>query len=169
MARFVRSTTIGFLAVCTLLLLIYLTSVKVSPPLVVGVTMSQSKCNNCRWGTPYEQQAAISHGSPLGQGAGDGARSRDRRVPADLRADSLTTVPPTPPNRGRCASSLSKKGRKLLRKSRTTLPQLLCSSSIWLGVGGTADGESTLRSSETLLSRIRALSPAPRPYGRPEA
>ncbi|GFO44481.1 hypothetical protein PoB_007098600 [Plakobranchus ocellatus] len=30
-----------------------------------------------------------------GQGAGGGARTRDRRVPADLRADSLTTVPPT--------------------------------------------------------------------------
>ncbi|GFO48045.1 hypothetical protein PoB_007455000 [Plakobranchus ocellatus] len=33
---------------------------------------------------------------PSGQGTGSGARTRDRRVPADLRADSLTTVPPTP-------------------------------------------------------------------------
>ncbi|GFN90258.1 hypothetical protein PoB_001676400 [Plakobranchus ocellatus] len=34
---------------------------------------------------------------PLGQGAGGGARTRDKEVPADLRADSLATVPPTPP------------------------------------------------------------------------
>ncbi|GFO19663.1 hypothetical protein PoB_004616800 [Plakobranchus ocellatus] len=30
-----------------------------------------------------------------GQGAGGAARSRDRRVPADILADSLATVPPT--------------------------------------------------------------------------
>ncbi|GFN93702.1 hypothetical protein PoB_002020800 [Plakobranchus ocellatus] len=30
------------------------------------------------------------------QGAGGGTRARDRRVPGDLRADSLATVPPTP-------------------------------------------------------------------------
>ncbi|GFO07677.1 hypothetical protein PoB_003418200 [Plakobranchus ocellatus] len=35
---------------------------------------------------------------PSGQGAGGEARTRDRWVPADLRADSLTTVPPTPQN-----------------------------------------------------------------------
>ncbi|GFN92906.1 TBC1 domain family member 2b [Plakobranchus ocellatus] len=35
-------------------------------------------------------------GPPSGQDAGGGARTRDRRVPADLRADSLATVPPTP-------------------------------------------------------------------------
>ncbi|GFO29782.1 hypothetical protein PoB_005628700 [Plakobranchus ocellatus] len=38
-------------------------------------------------------------GPPSGQGAGGGARTRDRKVPADLRADSLATVPPTPPRR----------------------------------------------------------------------
>ncbi|GFN93665.1 hypothetical protein PoB_002017100 [Plakobranchus ocellatus] len=31
---------------------------------------------------------------PSGQGAGDEARTRDRRVPADLRAGSLFTEPP---------------------------------------------------------------------------
>ncbi|GFN77316.1 hypothetical protein PoB_000382200 [Plakobranchus ocellatus] len=36
-------------------------------------------------------------GPPLGQGAGGVARFRDTRAPADLRADSLATVPPTPP------------------------------------------------------------------------
>ncbi|GFN86240.1 hypothetical protein PoB_001274600 [Plakobranchus ocellatus] len=35
-------------------------------------------------------------GHPSGQGAGSGARTRDRRAPAYLRADSLTTVPSTP-------------------------------------------------------------------------
>ncbi|GFN76973.1 hypothetical protein PoB_000347900 [Plakobranchus ocellatus] len=35
-------------------------------------------------------------GPPPGQGAGGGARTRDRKVPADLRADSLATVPPSP-------------------------------------------------------------------------
>ncbi|GFN85246.1 MAM and LDL-receptor class a domain-containing protein 1-like [Plakobranchus ocellatus] len=34
-------------------------------------------------------------GPPSGQGAGGGARTRDRRVPADLRADSLATEAPT--------------------------------------------------------------------------
>ncbi|GFO35571.1 hypothetical protein PoB_006207600 [Plakobranchus ocellatus] len=31
-------------------------------------------------------------GPPSGKGAGGGARARDRRVPTDLRADSLVTV-----------------------------------------------------------------------------
>ncbi|GFN91742.1 hypothetical protein PoB_001824800 [Plakobranchus ocellatus] len=35
-------------------------------------------------------------GPSSGQGAGGGARIRDRRIPADLRVDSLTTEPPTP-------------------------------------------------------------------------
>ncbi|GFN82999.1 hypothetical protein PoB_000950500 [Plakobranchus ocellatus] len=32
---------------------------------------------------------------PSGQGASGGAQTRDRRVPADHRVDSLATVPPT--------------------------------------------------------------------------
>ncbi|GFO02909.1 hypothetical protein PoB_002941400 [Plakobranchus ocellatus] len=35
-------------------------------------------------------------GPPSGQGTGGGARTRDRRNPAGLRADSLCTVPPSP-------------------------------------------------------------------------
>ncbi|GFO34325.1 hypothetical protein PoB_006083000 [Plakobranchus ocellatus] len=35
-------------------------------------------------------------GPPSDQGADGGARTRDRRVPADIRADSQATVPPTP-------------------------------------------------------------------------
>ncbi|GFN95800.1 hypothetical protein PoB_002230600 [Plakobranchus ocellatus] len=36
-------------------------------------------------------------GPPSGQGACSGARTRDRRVPADLGADLLATLPPTAP------------------------------------------------------------------------
>ncbi|GFO19825.1 hypothetical protein PoB_004633000 [Plakobranchus ocellatus] len=47
--------------------------------------------------TPQQGDLGLS-GPPSGQGAGSGARTRDRRVPADLRADSLATVPPTLPH-----------------------------------------------------------------------
>ncbi|GFN76832.1 hypothetical protein PoB_000333800 [Plakobranchus ocellatus] len=46
--------------------------------------------------SPQQGDLRLS-GPPSGQGAGGGARTRDRMVPADLRADSLATVPPTPP------------------------------------------------------------------------
>ncbi|GFO47200.1 hypothetical protein PoB_007370500 [Plakobranchus ocellatus] len=36
---------------------------------------------------------------PSGQGTSGGARTCDRRVPADLRANLLATVPPTPHNK----------------------------------------------------------------------
>ncbi|GFN83382.1 hypothetical protein PoB_000988800 [Plakobranchus ocellatus] len=48
--------------------------------------------------SPQQGDLRLS-GPPSGQGAGGGARTRDRRVPADLRADSLATVPPTPLSR----------------------------------------------------------------------
>ncbi|GFO43861.1 hypothetical protein PoB_007036600 [Plakobranchus ocellatus] len=50
--------------------------------------------------SPQQGDLRLS-GPPSGQGAGGGARTRDRMVPADLRADSLATVPPTPPCRRR--------------------------------------------------------------------
>ncbi|GFO03620.1 hypothetical protein PoB_003012500 [Plakobranchus ocellatus] len=40
--------------------------------------------------SPQQGDLRLS-GLPPGQGAGGGARTRDRRVPADLRADSLAT------------------------------------------------------------------------------
>ncbi|GFO21988.1 4-coumarate--coa ligase [Plakobranchus ocellatus] len=44
------------------------------------------------------QQGDLRHsGPPSGPSAGGGARARDRNTPADFRADSLATVPPTPP------------------------------------------------------------------------
>ncbi|GFO04824.1 hypothetical protein PoB_003132900 [Plakobranchus ocellatus] len=45
--------------------------------------------------SPQQGDLRLS-GPPSGQGAGGGARTRDRKVPSDLRADSLATVPPTP-------------------------------------------------------------------------
>ncbi|GFN80217.1 multiple epidermal growth factor-like domains 10 [Plakobranchus ocellatus] len=45
--------------------------------------------------SPQQGDLRLS-GPPSGQDAGGGARTRDRRVPADLRAESLATVPPTP-------------------------------------------------------------------------
>ncbi|GFO43302.1 hypothetical protein PoB_006980700 [Plakobranchus ocellatus] len=43
--------------------------------------------------SPEQDDLRLS-GPPQGQGTGGGARTRDRRVPADLRTDSLTSVPP---------------------------------------------------------------------------
>ncbi|GFN76533.1 hypothetical protein PoB_000303900 [Plakobranchus ocellatus] len=44
------------------------------------------------------QQGDLRHaGTPSGQDAGGGTPACNRRVPEDLRADLLATVPPTPP------------------------------------------------------------------------
>ncbi|GFN79437.1 hypothetical protein PoB_000594300 [Plakobranchus ocellatus] len=45
--------------------------------------------------SPQQGDIRLS-GPPSGQDADSGARTRDRRVPAALRADSLATVSPTP-------------------------------------------------------------------------
>ncbi|GFO33427.1 hypothetical protein PoB_005993200 [Plakobranchus ocellatus] len=45
--------------------------------------------------SPQQGDLRLS-GPPSGQGTGGGARTRDRRVPAYLRAGLLATVPPTP-------------------------------------------------------------------------
>ncbi|GFO04089.1 hypothetical protein PoB_003059400 [Plakobranchus ocellatus] len=49
--------------------------------------------------SPQQGDLRLS-GPPSGQDAGSGARTGDRRVPADLRADSQATVLPTPPRQG---------------------------------------------------------------------
>ncbi|GFO33452.1 hypothetical protein PoB_005995700 [Plakobranchus ocellatus] len=51
--------------------------------------------------TSRHHRAEVLSGSPSSQGADGGARTRDKRVPADLRADSLATVLLTPPERDR--------------------------------------------------------------------
>ncbi|GFO15178.1 hypothetical protein PoB_004168300 [Plakobranchus ocellatus] len=45
--------------------------------------------------TPKQGDLKLS-GPPSGQGAGGGARTRDRKVFEDLKADSLAIVRPTP-------------------------------------------------------------------------
>ncbi|GFO45033.1 hypothetical protein PoB_007153800 [Plakobranchus ocellatus] len=52
---------------------------------------------SCEEASPQQGDLRLS-GPPSGQGAGGGARTCDRGVPADLRADSLATVPATPPS-----------------------------------------------------------------------
>ncbi|GFO25289.1 fam-a protein [Plakobranchus ocellatus] len=46
--------------------------------------------------SPQQGDLKLS-GPPSGQSAVGGARTRDKNVPAELWADSLATVPPTPP------------------------------------------------------------------------
>ncbi|GFO00471.1 hypothetical protein PoB_002697600 [Plakobranchus ocellatus] len=48
--------------------------------------------------SPLYHRPPISEPSstPSGQDAGGEARTHDRRIPADFKADSLATVPPTP-------------------------------------------------------------------------
>ncbi|GFO15772.1 C-type lectin domain family 4 member g-like [Plakobranchus ocellatus] len=60
--------------------------------------------------SPQQGDLRLS-GPPSGQGTGSGARTRDRRVPADLRADSQATVLPTPP--------MKEQKKKLHRKRNT--------------------------------------------------
>ncbi|GFO21090.1 hypothetical protein PoB_004759500 [Plakobranchus ocellatus] len=55
-----------------------------------------ASCGGLEALSPQQGDLRLS-GPPSGQGAGGGARASDRGVPADLRADSLATVPPMPP------------------------------------------------------------------------
>ncbi|GFO19022.1 hypothetical protein PoB_004552700 [Plakobranchus ocellatus] len=57
--------------------------------------MASYSAQNLRTSDPQQGDLRLS-GPPSGQGAGSGARTRDRRVPADLRANSQATVLPTP-------------------------------------------------------------------------
>ncbi|GFO09187.1 hypothetical protein PoB_003569200 [Plakobranchus ocellatus] len=61
--------------------------------------MNADKVQHSRniFASPQQGDLRLS-GPPSGQGAGSGARTRDRMVPADLRADSQATVLPTPRN-----------------------------------------------------------------------
>ncbi|GFO19963.1 hypothetical protein PoB_004646800 [Plakobranchus ocellatus] len=63
--------------------------------------------------------------SPPGQGAGSGTRARDRRVPVDLRADSLATEPPTPHTMSNIRSKLrfGTAGQENKGKRKSTKPR----------------------------------------------
>ncbi|GFO36903.1 hypothetical protein PoB_006340800 [Plakobranchus ocellatus] len=69
---------------------------KVRADLIVGLfaTVPSASSTPC----PHQGDLRLS-GPPSGQGVGGGARTRGRRFPADLRTDSLATVPSTPPNK----------------------------------------------------------------------
>ncbi|GFO04983.1 hypothetical protein PoB_003148800 [Plakobranchus ocellatus] len=58
-----------------------------------------TRCSKYLWPSWYvsPQQGDLRlSGPPSGQDARGGARTRDRRIPADLRASSLAFEPPTP-------------------------------------------------------------------------
>ncbi|GFO37740.1 hypothetical protein PoB_006424500 [Plakobranchus ocellatus] len=100
-------------------------------------------------------------GPPSGQGAGSAARTRDRKVPADLRADSQATVLPTSVNdMYRLFREVPVWGPGKNRLHRG------CRGS---GVDGTLDSEHALKSVEILLSRVRAPTPALWPDEGPES
>ncbi|GFN85174.1 hypothetical protein PoB_001168000 [Plakobranchus ocellatus] len=63
-----------------------------------SVLVSNTIITSSSDGEPSPQKGDLRLlGPPSGQGAGSGAQIRGKRVPVDLRADSLTTVPQTPP------------------------------------------------------------------------
>ncbi|GFO50680.1 hypothetical protein PoB_007718500 [Plakobranchus ocellatus] len=68
------------------------------------------------------QQGRLRLSSPKsGQGAGGEARTRDRKDPADIRADSLSTVPQTPPDESEITQdfALFKNSRPVVLKQPT--------------------------------------------------
>ncbi|GFO18636.1 hypothetical protein PoB_004514100 [Plakobranchus ocellatus] len=125
-------------------------------------------------------------GPPSGQDAGGGARTRDRSVPVDLRADSLATVPPTfrSTEAERVATTWKTAiGRwmkingewedhyylvlGLAQISKTSDIPLYSVLRSTVGVGGTVASDYALRSAVTLLSRARTPSATPWPDGGP--
>ncbi|GFO39645.1 hypothetical protein PoB_006615000 [Plakobranchus ocellatus] len=66
--------------------------------ITVPVSLRRRCIINARLPRRRPQQGDLRlSGPPSGQGTSGGARTRDRRVPAVLRADPLTTIPPTSP------------------------------------------------------------------------
>ncbi|GFO43758.1 hypothetical protein PoB_007026300 [Plakobranchus ocellatus] len=63
----------------------------------VWAKQTQSGCIKLGVNANPQQDDLRLSGPPSGPGASSEARTCNRRVPADLSADSLTTVPLTPP------------------------------------------------------------------------
>ncbi|GFN75785.1 hypothetical protein PoB_000229100 [Plakobranchus ocellatus] len=59
-----------------------------------GMRKIDRQAGGCRQRKSSQQDDLRFSGPPSCRGADSGAEIRDRRVPADLRADSLATVPP---------------------------------------------------------------------------
>ncbi|GFN79093.1 hypothetical protein PoB_000559900 [Plakobranchus ocellatus] len=79
--------------------------------------------------SPQQGDLRLS-GPPSGQGAGSGARTRDRRVPADLGADSQATVLPTPPREIRVNAFGIRWKSTYKKKNKAGVGALLCFSFI---------------------------------------
>ncbi|GFN95789.1 cnpolydom [Plakobranchus ocellatus] len=140
-------------------------------PTVTGTTYGAAVIYTC---DPQQGDFRLL-GPPSGQGAGGGAQTHNRRVPADHRADLQAPVPPTLRcYSGSCIMSSATEAKIseieiLLLLSRACIPPLDLFSPMHPGGVGTVASESALRSAGTYLSRVRAPSPAPWPDGGPES
>ncbi|GFO27577.1 hypothetical protein PoB_005408200 [Plakobranchus ocellatus] len=81
--------------------------------------------------SPQQGDLRIS-GPPSGRDASGGARIRERMVLADLRADSLATVPPTSPMKARSGqASMAGLDRKIHRNRKIHAdPDLILTGSL---------------------------------------
>ncbi|GFO36805.1 hypothetical protein PoB_006331000 [Plakobranchus ocellatus] len=77
--------------------------------------------------SPQQDDLRLS-GPPSGQGAGGVDQTCDRRVPADLRADWLASVPPTP-------SYFKKRSTDSFRAERALGSRIIIASSISSRIG----------------------------------
>ncbi|GFO37624.1 hypothetical protein PoB_006412900 [Plakobranchus ocellatus] len=73
--------------------------------------------------SPQQGDLRLS-GPPPGQDADGKSRSCDRRIPVDLRADSLATIPPTPPRQKGLYRSLGEFDNHLATKAPLNRTQL---------------------------------------------
>ncbi|GFN77590.1 hypothetical protein PoB_000409600 [Plakobranchus ocellatus] len=84
------------------------------------------------------------------QGANGGAQTRDKRVFADLRADSLATVPPTPLERGGWEEE-----KESARKKGAMEEKMESGREHKGGIGDTVNSEPALRSAGFVLSWVQ--------------
>ncbi|GFO07962.1 hypothetical protein PoB_003446700 [Plakobranchus ocellatus] len=103
-------------------------------------------CQQLKADDSHQQKACPQQGDlrllgpPSGRGAHGRARTCDRRIPADLRADSQATVPPTPPMR---------------RKSGSAARNRSANTNIRLGVGRTKSVKELEQSQEGHRRKVK--------------
>ncbi|GFO21671.1 macrophage mannose receptor 1 [Plakobranchus ocellatus] len=94
------------------------------PPLMGGTGLTSP------WRGASPQQSDLRlQGHPSGQGAGGGAQTRDRRDPADRKAELLSTVPLTPPMTTKHIGTPDKnipRARAAMQWDNTNLMCVLC-------------------------------------------
>ncbi|GFN75062.1 hypothetical protein PoB_000156800 [Plakobranchus ocellatus] len=103
-------------------------------------------------------------GPPLASGADGEARTRDRRVPADLRADSQATLPPTPLLQTKkrekaaenqlCSTNDNAHFSVQVSIERAVSASQIQSHSVAWSVGGLVDSKTALRSAGNILLRV---------------